>query len=132
MRAVFDASLFARALIDRQLDASRWLERLARRELDVIVPDLVFAEVGQTLARHVRANLLAPTAAAARLDFVRELPLDVRPLELLAPPALELALARNLTVYDACYGVLAEAERAVLVTADGPLAAAVERAELLA
>jgi predicted nucleic acid-binding protein len=41
------------------------------------------------------------------------------------------ALSSELSVYDACYAVLAEAEDAVLVTADRRLAAAVTEAELL-
>lgn len=46
-------------------------------------------------------------------------------------PAVGPALARGLSVYDACYAVLAEAEDAVLVTADRRLAEAVTRAELI-
>jgi predicted nucleic acid-binding protein len=132
VRAIFDASVFGRALVDRQADARRWVERLDRREADVVVPELVFAETGHTLARHVRAGLLTHGGAVARLDFVRRLPLELRPLDLLATPALIFALERGLSVYDSFYGVLAEVEDAVLVTADRRLAAAVERSELVA
>ena len=45
--------------------------------------------------------------------------------------ALVTAASRDLSVYDACYAVVAEANDAPLVTADRKLAAACARAELL-
>ncbi|MEP7335703.1 MAG: type II toxin-antitoxin system VapC family toxin [Actinomycetota bacterium] len=131
MLAVLDASVIVRALIDRGLDARRWLERVARREVDAVVPDLVFVEVGQAFAGYVREGALPRHAALRRLEFVRALPFEVRPLDVLAPAALAIALERELSVYDACYASLAEAEDAVLVTADRRLAGAVDRCELL-
>ena len=50
---------------------------------------------------------------------------------MLAEPAVGFAISQGLSVYDACYAVLAEAEDAVLVTADRRLAAAATRAELV-
>jgi predicted nucleic acid-binding protein len=131
VRAVFDANIAVFALLERRDEAVNWFRRLARLELDVSVPDLLFAEVGQALAGHVRAGDLARELAVARLDFLHTVPFDVRPLELLAAPALGLALARDLSVYDACYAVLAEAEDAVLVTGDVRLAESTRRAELV-
>jgi predicted nucleic acid-binding protein len=130
--AVFDANVLVRALADRQPIAREWLARLDRREVEVAVPELVFAEVGQAFAGYVRAATMPRDAALNLIDFLRRLPLELRPLELLAVPALRFALERGVSVYDAYYGVLAEAERAVLVTADRRLAAAVERAEVVA
>jgi predicted nucleic acid-binding protein len=46
-------------------------------------------------------------------------------------PAVGVAVSRGLTVYDASYALPAEAEDAVLFTADRRLAAAVPRAELV-
>ena len=48
------------------------------------------------------------------------------------PAALPKARVTDLSVYDACYVVLAEAADAVLVTADRRLAEAYDRVELLA
>jgi predicted nucleic acid-binding protein len=70
-------------------------------------------------------------AAIRRVEFVRRVPLEIRELQLLIVPALGLAISRGLSVYDACNAVLAEAEGAVLVTADRGLAAAVTRPELV-
>jgi predicted nucleic acid-binding protein len=130
LRAIFDASAFIRALVHGEPAAISWLDR-AVEEVEVSVPDLVFAEVGNALAGYVRAEALASADALEHLEFVVRLPRNVRPTGDLAPGALTLAVSRSLSVYDACYALLAEAEGAVLVTADRRLAAAVSRSELL-
>ena len=131
MRVVFDASVLVFALVERREAAIEWFRRFARRELDVSVPDLVFAEAGQALAGHVRASRMSAAQAAERMDVLLDAPFDVRSLASLAAPALALALDRGLSVYDACYAVLAEAEDVVLVTGDRRLAAATTRAEVV-
>jgi predicted nucleic acid-binding protein len=130
LRAIFDASVFVRALADGEPAAARWVDR-ALDEIAVSVPSLVFAEVGNALAGYVRAARLPAKGALERLEFTVRVPQRVIEVGELAPSALGLALERGLSVYDACYAVLAEAEDAVLVTADGRLAAAVSRAELV-
>jgi predicted nucleic acid-binding protein len=131
LRAIFDASVAVRALVDEHVAARDWLQRLDSREVEVSVPDLIFAEVGNALAVHVRVSGLGPEGAVARLEFLRRLPFDVRPLEVIAAPALVLALERDLSVYDACYAVLADIEAATLVTADARLARKTAGAELI-
>jgi predicted nucleic acid-binding protein len=131
VRAVFDANVAVSALLERNESAVEWLRRLLRRELDVSVPDLLYVEVVQALTRHVRAGDLTRQRAAVRLDFLQAVPFRVCSLRMLAAPALGVALERDLTAYDACYAVLAEAEDAVLVTGDVQLAAASRRAELV-
>jgi predicted nucleic acid-binding protein len=64
--------------------------------------------------------------------YASRLQLEIRPLRGLAGPALDCALSRGLSAYEACYVVLAESLGATLVTADRSIAAAVERAELIA
>lgn len=129
MRAIFDASVFVRALADGDRSALEWIRR-AIREVEVTVPDLVFAEVGIALALCVRTARLPDDGALKRLEFTLQVPRRVVQARELAPAALGLAVSRELSVYDACYAVLAEAEDAVLVTADRRLASAVSRAEL--
>jgi predicted nucleic acid-binding protein len=130
LRATFDANVFIRALADREPGAIAWLDR-AVGEVEVSVPDLVFAEVGNALAGYVRAAQMSIERALEILELAVRLPRDVHPTRELAAPALAVALSRGLSVYDACYAVLSEAEDAVLVTSDRSLAAAVKRAELL-
>lgn len=130
MLAIFDASVFVRALADGEATAAQWLAR-GVSELEVSVPDLVFAEVGNAFAGYVRSGRLSREGAVRRLEFTVGLPRHVRGVGTIAPAALGVAVSRSLTVYDACYVVLAEAENAVLVTADSRLAAAATRAQLI-
>lgn len=131
MRAVFDANVVVYALLERRGSAVEWLRRLLRREIAVSVPDLLHVEVAHAFARHVRAGNLTRPRAKARLEFLERVPFTVRQLRPLIVPALGTALQRDLTVYDACYAVLAEAEDAVLVTGDVQLAAATAGAVLV-
>lgn len=132
MRVVLDASALVRALVNRDARAAEWVALLDEPETSASAPELVFAEVAQALLGYIRSGDLDTEAARARLDFVAELPLAVEPVRELVGAALNAALERDLSIYDACYAVLAEAEEAILVTADRRLAAAVEGAELVA
>jgi predicted nucleic acid-binding protein len=129
--AVYDASVFVRAVVRRETPAVEWLRRAMRREVVVTVPDLVFVEVGNALCVYARHATLTLAGALRRAAFVRRLPLEVRGHQALIEPAVGVAISRGLTAYDACYAVLAEAEDAVLVTADRRLAAAVSQAEVV-
>ena len=131
MFAVLDASVFIRALVDEDPKADAWITRLDTSKLVVSVPDLLFAEIGHALLGYLKSGRLSPTVARSRLEFVFALPLQVRPMRELVVAALDVALERRLSVYDACYAVLAEVEDAVLVTADRRLAESVRRAELV-
>jgi predicted nucleic acid-binding protein len=86
------------------------------------VPDLFFVECANVLWKYVRR--LGYSAQKARLDLEQllNLPLAVTPTADLALQALDLALARDITVYDASYVALAIRESATLVTADEKLA----------
>jgi predicted nucleic acid-binding protein len=129
--AVFDASVFVRTLVQRDAAAVEWVRRAMRKEVTVAVPDLVFAEIGNALGLYVRDSTLTLDGAVRRVALVLRTPLEVRSLEVIVAPAVGVAVSRGLSVYDACYAVLAEAEKAVLVTADRRLADAVTRAELI-
>jgi predicted nucleic acid-binding protein len=129
--AVFDASVFVRTLVQRDAAAVEWVRRAMRKEVTVAVPDLVFAEIANALGLYVRDSTLTLDGAVRRVALVLRVPLEVRSLEVIVAPAVGVAASRGLSVYDACYAVLAEAEKAVLVTADRRLADAVTRAELI-
>jgi predicted nucleic acid-binding protein len=129
--AVFDASVFVRATVRLEKPALEWIRGAMQGDVFVSVPDLVFAEVGNALSLYARTATLTLSGAVRRVRFVHRLPLEVRGIETLVEPAVGLAISRGLTVYDACYALLAEAEDAVLVTADARLAAAVPRAVLI-
>jgi predicted nucleic acid-binding protein len=129
--AVLDANVLVRALVDEDEAPARWVARLDDIAFVASAPELIFAEVGQALLGYLKSGHLNISTAREHVDFVRALPLHVRPTQQLIATAVEVAMDRQLSVYDACYAVLAEAEDAVLVTADRRLAAAVSRAELV-
>lgn len=131
VRAVFDATVFVRSVIGRDADARAWLRRLIDGELSVSVPDLVYAEVANALLQYVRHGTLALRGAQRSIEFCRSLPLDVHDLGSVVGAALGYAEKHELSVYDACYGVLADAQGGVLVTADRRLAASSSSAALL-
>jgi predicted nucleic acid-binding protein len=131
VHAVFDASVFVRAFVPVDPGAVEWIRRAVANEISVAVPELVFVEIGNALRTYVRETRLTLDGALRRIAFVERMPLDVRAHRRLVAPAVDLALSQGLSVYDACYAVLADVEGAVLVTADRRLAAAVARAELV-
>ena len=132
MRVVLDASVLVRALVAEDERAAAWVALIDEADTTASAPELVFAEVAQALAGYVRSGVLGRKAAHTRLEFVTELPLTVYGVGELVGAAIGVALERDLSVYDACYAVLAEADEAILVTADRLLAAAVQGSELVA
>lgn len=112
-----------RAAILEDAEAGAWLERVETRTIDGLAPDLIWAEVGQTLRRYVRTRRLAEPVANEAMARLLRFPIVDEPMRPLAPVALDLAGKHSLSVYDAFYLALAEAAGATLVTADRRLAA---------
>lgn len=129
--AVLDASVVVRALVNRTPEAVDWLERIGREEVQAACPSLLYAEVGNSVLRLHRAGELTARAAQRVLDRTLAAPFDAEPVELLVLHAWSVAAKRGLSIYDACYVVLAEARDAVLVTADRRLAEATANAVLI-
>lgn len=129
--AVFDANVFVRAAIEGHSRATEWLEAAERGDVRLLVPDLLWVEVGQALKGYVGAGVLSAEQASEFAATIARFPAEDTSLRGLLPAALSTALRFDLTVYDACYYALAAAAEAVLVTFDRHLAV-YERAELLA
>jgi predicted nucleic acid-binding protein len=125
-RSVFDASAVVRTLIGRDPAAQD------RFRGEVAWPTHLYVEVAHTLHRLHRNDRISHDRAFAALNALLTFPADVHPVESLLRGAWNTALATGLSVYDACYLVLAEALDAPLVTADRRLAAATPNAVLLA
>jgi predicted nucleic acid-binding protein len=131
VRAVLDANVVVRGVLGQAEEPARWVARLEDAEFVASVPDLLFPEVAQAFLGYLRSGDLSMSAAEERLDFVRALPLRVRATQDLVVNAVKVAASRQLSAYDACYAVLAEAEDALLVTGDRGLAAAATRAKFV-
>ena len=83
------------------------------------------------MATLARAGRVTERTASQVLAFTLAAPVRVVSVLELVVPALAVASARSLSVYDACYVVLAEATDSTLVTADRRLATATANAHLL-
>ncbi len=120
-----------RALAARQEAAIAWLRRVEWEEITASWPDLAYAEVANGLRTLVFAKEWSKAQAKSAMARTMRLQMHSTPVASLAPAALELALDRGITPYDACYVVLAELTNATLVTGDRRLAAATADAVLI-
>jgi predicted nucleic acid-binding protein len=92
--------------------------RIASHGNQIVVPDLIYSQVGAVLWRRVKAGELRREDAHKVLANLRRLPLiAVSPSEL-APAALEIATGTARTFNESIYFALAMRERTELVTAD--------------
>jgi len=88
----------------------------------VHVPDLLFVECANTLRKWVVRFGLPPEHARSSVECLLQLPFEVAPTVDLLPAATRLALARGVSVYDACYVALGRQLDVPLLTADHRLA----------
>jgi predicted nucleic acid-binding protein len=122
--AVVDASVGIKLLIEEpgSLEADRLFAVLAASPpARFYVPDLFFIECANILWKYVRR--FGYPAENARSDIADLLVLDLSAISTTAllPMALEQAIEYDITVYDACYVVLAQELTFPLVTADKKL-----------
>jgi predicted nucleic acid-binding protein len=115
---VVDASVLAPVIADAGSDGRRFRERL--RDEIVAGPDLLRIEVTSVLRRHANTGQLTPAQADAAISDLLDFPIRVFPTAHLLRRVWELR--QNVTAYDGCYIVLAEAVDSPLVTADRRLA----------
>ena len=123
--------MLVRALRTSDPRAREWRARTIRGEVRALAPDLLYAEVGNALLVEHRAGLMAAAEVTISLERLLRIPIGAVSTMTLIRHASAIAFARGLSAYDACYVALAEANDAVLVTADRKLAAATNRAELI-
>jgi predicted nucleic acid-binding protein len=99
---------------------------------ELLVPDLVFPEVGNILWKKVRRGDLTEEQARGIAHLVAVAPLEVHPSAPLLEAAFEIATRTGRTVYDSLYVALAVHSGGPLITAgerlynalkDGPLGA---------
>lgn len=128
---VLDASVAVRAFADDDGAALAWFQRVDSGETEAAWPELALIEVANALVTLVRAGRMQRERAAEVLAATLAAPVRSERLDLLVEAALPIAMTRSLSVYDACYVVLAETMGATLVTADRRLAGGTPNAVLL-
>ncbi|MGZ6143077.1 MAG: type II toxin-antitoxin system VapC family toxin [Myxococcales bacterium] len=129
MKFVLDAS-FAVAWVASEREDSpairEFSDRLATGTAQPQAPELFVAETANALWKTVRRGLRTLEDGVEMFGNVMEAPIELHRHRDLATAALDLALRRGITVYDAFYVALALREVLPLFTADRRLAGAVE------
>lgn len=130
MSLVVDASIAAMWFLDEPMSGPA--ARILEGSTPLAAPDLIRLEVGNVLARAVKAGALAPTDARRALAGLGPPVLDLHASAGLAEDALALALRHGGSVYDGAYLALAVRLDCPLVTHDFELARTAKRAGVAA
>ena len=104
--------------------------RLLNAEHSLVVPDLLFPEVGNVLWKRVQRREVTVREATTTLEALASLPLEVHPSKPLMPLAFEIACRAHRSVYDSLYLAIAVLRQCPMVTADRKLYGALKTGEL--
>lgn len=117
---VVDANVIVASFIPEEHSeiAELLIGRHRRRDIDLIAPQQVLAEVGHALRRElVRKRIPADVVPSMWADF-RSLPLRLVGLDVIADAAFDLSLANMASFYDSLYVALSIHEKVPFVTTD--------------
>jgi predicted nucleic acid-binding protein len=95
-------------------------------QAEIHVPDLFYIECANILLKYTRRFNRPLEDSLADIKDLGKLALKTTSTLELIEDALQLASDKKLTAYDACYAVLAQKLGLPLITADAPLAKAVD------
>lgn len=116
---VVDASVIIKWYVPETDYAAARAMRTA--ETNLAAPDLLFAEMSNSLWKLVRRCEMAAPRAIAIIEEIAAAPFLTFSNQSLAQDALDLAIATGLTAYDASYVALAIRLDKILITADEKL-----------
>lgn len=122
---IVDASVGVKLFLNEDLSAAadRLFARLtAEPAARFYVPDLFYVECTNILWKYVRRFGYPPENAVRDVADLCALALVTVSTADLIEPALDMALAYDITAYDACYVALAQQLGLPLITVDGALA----------
>jgi len=128
---VLDASVAAKWVLPAEQEpyaanAQSLLNQYTQGDLQFLVPDLFWPEVGNILWKAVRVGRVSPSIARRAIALLNEVSFRTLPSQPLLNNALSLALTSDRAVYDCVYIVLAIDTGVTFVTADERLANAVK------
>jgi len=120
---VVDANVAAKWLLpaagEGLLEQANHLVALhVRREVHLLAPDLIEAEIGNVLWKAVRRNRISQAEAENSLRHFTALAIQVVPASDLLGQALQIAMACDRSFYDCLYVALALTTETELITAD--------------
>jgi predicted nucleic acid-binding protein len=129
LRCVMDASVGIKLFIEEEFSdkVQRLFAKLSEDpQAEIHVPDLFYIECANILLKYTRRFDRPLEDSLADLKDLGKLALKTTSTMELIEDALKLASKKKLTAYDACYAVLAQKLGLSLITADAPLAKAVD------
>jgi predicted nucleic acid-binding protein len=129
LRCVLDASVGIKLFVEEEFSdkVQTLFSKLAEDpQAEIHVPDLFYIECANILLKYTRRYKRPIEDSLADLEDLNKLALKSTSTADLIEDALLLANEKNLTAYDACYAVLAQKLELPLITADAPLAKAVD------
>ncbi|MBI3646418.1 MAG: type II toxin-antitoxin system VapC family toxin [Acidobacteriales bacterium] len=120
---VVDANVAAKWLLpaagEDLIDQANHLAALhVRRELQLLAPDLIGAEIGNVLWKAVRRNRISRTEAENSLRRFTDLGIQLVPTADLLVQTLQIAVTCDRSFYDSLYVALALNAKTELITAD--------------
>lgn len=124
---VVDSSVAIKWFIPENLssNARRLLDRYERESLDLLAPDLIYAELGNIVWKKHLIHGMSAEDAQRVIAALQSLDLRLTSNASLLREAFLLATAHRRSVYDALYLALSLRERCPFVTADEKLVNAV-------
>ena len=129
LRCVLDASVGIKLFIEEEFSdkVQQLFAKLAEDpQAEIHVPDLFYIECANILLKYTRRYERSLEDSLADIRDLGTLDLKITSTSELIEDALTLASRKNLTAYDACYAVLAQKLALPLITADAPLAKAID------
>ena len=103
-------------------EAFRVRDAYGAGEIDLLVPDVFWAECGNILWKAVRRGRLSRVDAESALDSMMRREFRTFPSAQLLPAALPIAFQFGRAVYDCLYVALAMQSKTEMITADERLA----------
>jgi len=132
LNLVIDASVLIKFYVPEILSdrAERLLAKVGNMDIDLLAPDLIYPEAGNTLWKKQRMKELTRSEVEEITDAILSLPLKIEASKSLLPLAVELATTYGITVYDALYISLTKVYETTLITADRKLAEGLDKTDL--
>ena len=103
-------------------ESLRLLQRYVAGEIDFVVPDIFWAEIGNVLWKGARQQRWSRTLAEGAASGMKDRNFLTISTQILLPAALKIALLYDRSVYDAMYVATAIQFKIEMITADERLA----------
>jgi len=124
---VVDASVAAKWILPASSEpftqqADNLLRDYKQGQIELVVPDLFWSELGNILWKYVRRKVISADMAEISLQRMTTHDLTTITSQAILSRALSIAISFDRSIYDSIYVALAVSQNAQLITADEKLA----------